>query len=280
MRLPPFFALVCLGLAALMSSQAVLADLTLFPTRIVLESNQRAAQVELMNSGTAPETYRISLVNRRMGEFGEFIALSEAGPGDLFADPMLRYSPRQVTIAPGSSQTVRIIVRKPADLASGEYRSHLQFDRVAEVAAATSIEQAATPSDQSVGVVITALIGASIPVIVRHGATEAGVTLTRLELVPAAASAAPVLNFQLERTGTRSVFGDLNVTFTPEGGSPVALASAGALAVYVPNVVRRARMMLQVPPGLVLARGRVQLQYRERTEAGGKVLALATLALP
>ena len=276
--LPGRTALVTLALA--LAAPLALADLSLYPTRIVLEKNQRAAQVELMNNGTAPETYRINLVNRRMGEMGEFIALEAPGPGDQFADPLLRYSPKQVTVQPGSSQTVRILVRKPADLAPGEYRSHLQFDRVADAAGATSVEQASTPGDKGIGVVITALVGASIPVIVRQGDTQASATLSDLALLPAAGDAAPALSFVINRSGNRSLYGDLTVRFTPKGGQPVDLAKAGALAVYVPNALRRARMALQVPAGTTLAGGSLSLSYRERAEAGGKMMAEASLSLP
>jgi len=268
------------ALALCLATPLALADLSLFPTRVVLENNQRAAQVELMNNGTEPETYRINMVNRRMGETGDFIALDAPGPGDLFADPLLRYSPRQVTVQPGSSQTVRILLRKPADLAPGEYRSHLQFDRVAEATGATSIEQADKSSEKAIGVVITALVGASIPVIVRHGDTQANTTLSELALLPATADAGPALSFQINRSGNRSVYGDLSVTFTPNGGEPVNLAKAGALAVYAPNALRRARMPLQAPLGTPLAAGMLELSYRERAEAGGKVMAEASLNLP
>jgi len=274
--LPSRFGLAALALAAPLA----LADLALFPTRIVLEKNQRAAQVELMNSGTAPETYRINLVNRRMGETGEFIALETPGPGDQFADPLLRYSPKQVTVQPGSSQTVRILVRKPSDLSPGEYRSHLQFDRVADASGASSVEQASDPGVNGIGVVITALVGASIPVIVRQGETQANATLSNLALLPAAGDAGPALSFQINRSGNRSLYGDLSVTFTPKDGQPVDLAKAGALAVYVPNALRRARMVLQVPPGTALAGGTLNLRYRERAEAGGKLIAEAGLTLP
>ena len=266
------------ALALCLAAPLALADLALFPTRIVLENNQRAAQVELMNSGTAPETYRINLVNRSMGEAGEFLPLDAPGPGDLFADPLLRYSPRQVTVQPGSSQTVRILVRKPAKLAAGEYRSHLQFDRVADSVGATSIEQAGQSDGKSIGVVITALVGASIPVIVRHGETQMSVTLSELALLPAVGDAGPALSFQINRSGNRSVYGDLSVRFMPQGGAPVELAKAGALAVYVPNPLRRARMQLLA--GTALAGGSLSLQYRERAEAGGKLLAEASLPLP
>lgn len=271
-------ALAALALLAVIPS--AWADLMLFPTRVVLEKNQRAAQVELMNTGTAPETYRINLVNRRMGEAGEFIALEAPGPGDQFADPLLRYSPKQVTVPPGGSQTVRILLRKPADLAQGEYRSHLQFDRVADTTEASSVEKATAPGDKQIGVVITALVGASIPVIVRHGDTQTSVTLSDLAFQPAGDKSPPALGFVINRSGNRSVYGDLSVTLTAKGGQPVELAKAGALAVYVPNAMRRARMTLQVPPGTTLAGGSLKLSYRERAEAGGKLLAEASLSLP
>ena len=215
-----------------------------------------------------------------MGETGEFIAIEAPGPGDQFADPLLRYSPKQVTVQPGSSQTVRILVRKPADLAPGEYRSHLQFDRVADAAGTSSVEQASTPGDKGIGVVITALVGASIPVIVRQGDTQASATLSDLALLPAAGDTAPALSFVINRSGNRSLYGDLTVRFTPKGGQPVDLAKAGALAVYVPNALRRARMALQVPAGTTLAGGSLSLSYRERAEAGGKMMAEASLSLP
>lgn len=268
------------ALVLLMAAQTAWADLSLFPTRLVLEKNQRAAQVELMNSGTEPETYRIRLVNRRMGENGEFIAIEAPGPGEQFADPLLRYSPRQVTIAPGTSQTVRLLLRKPADLAAGEYRSHLQFDRVLDATGASSVESVRSTDNKEIGVVIRALVGASIPVIVRQGDTQATATLSNLVLEQPAASQPSMLVFQMLREGNRSVYGDLAVRWTPRGGKPVDVAKAGGVAVYVPNTMRRARLPLQLPPEMALTGGRLDLTFRERPEAGGKLLAEAGLDLP
>jgi P pilus assembly chaperone PapD len=112
--------LICgLLLFFLITTPAAWADLSIFPTRIVLEKNQRSAQVELMNNGAEPVSYRINLVNRRMGENGELFEIDQAIEGELFADPLLRFSPRQVEILPGSSQIVRILVRKPTELIGG-----------------------------------------------------------------------------------------------------------------------------------------------------------------
>jgi hypothetical protein len=238
------------------------ADLMLHPTRLVFEKNQRTAQIELINT-----------------ELGQFEPADTAGPGERFADDMLRFSPRQVTLEPGTAQTVRVMLRKPAELAEGEYRSHLQFDKLPDVEGSASIEnQGKDAGGQGIGVVINALVGASVPVIVRHGATSANVSLSHLALQKDAGK--QLLALQFEREGSGSVYGDLSVTFTPRGGKPQTLAQAGGLAVYTPNRVRKAMLQLDVPAGMALAHGTLVVSYHERPEAGGKLLAQAQLELP
>ena len=264
----------------LLLQPAACADLMLFPTRVVFDRNDRAAQVELVNQGKTPETYRIVLVNRRMSEDGVFQEMPGAMAGEQSALEMLRYSPKQVTIEPGGSQTVRILLRKPAELAPGEYRSHLQFDRVADDEADGGLDARGGRPGGSVGVTISTLVGASIPVIVRHGETQADTRLSALRLLPAAAQEPPVMLFEVHRTGNRSTYGDFTVTYVPSQGTPVELSMVGGLAVYVPNVMRRVRMPLRLAPGLVLKGGSLRVAYRERPESGGKLLAEAALAVP
>ncbi|ATQ77645.1 hypothetical protein CR152_26425 [Massilia violaceinigra] len=254
-----------------------LAGLMLNPTRVVFTKNQRAAQVELINSDSTPATYRISLVNRRMTENGEFTGADTAGPDDRFADTMLSFSPRQVTLLPSTAQVVRVMLRKPATLAAGEYRSHLHFEKLADTGAASSVETQAA-SAQQIGVVLNTLIGASIPVIVRHQTEGASVTLSALDVQRGAKGAQ--LSFQIGRSGDSSVYGDVSATFVPQGGSEQVLAKAAGVAIYTPNPMRKASLNLTMPPGVTLARGTLHLRFRERAEAGGAVLAEATLALP
>ncbi|MES2016896.1 MAG: molecular chaperone [Pseudomonadota bacterium] len=276
MTTPTWYARLAALLLVLLPLPA-LAELMLNPNRVVFAKNQRAAQIELINHSKEVASYRISVVNRRMSETGEFIAVTEPGPEDRFADAMLSYSPRQVTLAPGSAQVVRLMVRKPDALADGEYRSHLHFERLPDASAlATSVEPG--PADgQKIGVVIKTLIGASIPVIVRHGASEAQATLAGLALQQEAGKA-PLLAFRIERSGNSSLYGDLSAVFTPRGGAGQMVGKAGGVAVYTPNALRRA--MLPLAPGTRLAGGELRLTYRERPEAGGKLLAEAALALP
>lgn len=263
-------------LGCLLAAPPALAGLMLHPTRLTFEKNQRAAQVELINDGNESATYRISLVNRRMTEDGDFSTITEPGPGEQFADSMLVFSPRQITLAPGATQTVRVMVRRPANLAAGEYRSHLLFEKQPEPGPAGS---AAAQDQQQIGIVLNVLVGASIPVIVREGDTTATAALSHLGL-QRSADGRPAIALQIDRTGTRSVYGDLEAIFTPTGGGQTVVARAGGIAVYTPNPMRRALLPVAAPGGAALAHGSLHVTYRERPDAGGRVLAEATIGLP
>jgi P pilus assembly chaperone PapD len=274
-----------LGWLAIFLAPLAMADLMLYPTRIDMEKNQRAAQVELVNRGPATESYRISVVNRRMTDTGQIVPANAAEPNERFAAEMLRYSPRQVTLKAGESQTVRISLRKPAGLANGEYRSHMQFDRLPDTQGSTDLEQAAKPASGDIAIRLTALVGASIPVIVRHGDTAASVMLDTLSLEPGAklegqADGLPLLVFHMNRSGNRSVYGNLLATYTPATGKPVAIGKVNGVAVYVPNALRKAKLPLRLPEGMVLQGGLIQLTFSQRPEDGGKPIAQASLALP
>lgn len=268
--------LALMGLAGLLVQPFAAADLMLHPTRLVFEKNQRAAQLDLINNGQETATYRISLVNRRMSETGEFSGVDTPAPNEQFADGMLRYSPRQVTLAPGAGQVVRVMLRKPAGLAPGEYRSHLMFERVPKARAQTSIEDRS--SDSELEIKLTPLIGVSIPLIIRHGETSAVATISNVELQHPADGQPAMVVFELRRSGNRSIYGDLAVTFTPDNGAEQRVAGAGGVAVYTPNPLRRIKMQLQ--SGIAPAHGTLRIVYRGRPEEGGKVLAEAVIQIP
>jgi P pilus assembly chaperone PapD len=264
--------------AAKASAQGAPGDLLVAPTRVVLEGSRRTAEVTLVNMGSATATYRIAFVNLRMNEQGgtKEISPSDAAADERSAEPLIRYSPRQVTLQPKIAQTVRIQLRLPPELPPGEYRSHLQFRAVPDAPVPPAAGEAAT--DFSIQLV--AVFGVSIPVIVRHGETSATATLSDLELRPSSGPGAlPSLRFRIDRAGNRSVYGDLAVTFEGAGSPPTVLGLANGVAVYTPNTTRTASLDLRVPPGVRLEHGRLHLAFTEQGKAG-KVIADADLVLP
>src|SRR5919109_1710393 len=222
-----FTLFLALSPLAARGAYAVVDDLMIFPTRIVLEDGQKAAQVDLINSGTEPISFRISLERKRMNELGEFQTVRDEGaPGELFADQIVRYSPRQVTLAPGGGQTVRIALKLPENLPPGEYRSHLAFSRVP---AASTLPPAQEGEDKKPGAVQTRLmayVGASIPVIVRHGKLDAKLSIGEVVLHPGNAGEAPQVEFVLHREGTRSVYGDISVVAIDADGREEQIGAA------------------------------------------------------
>lgn len=81
----------------------------------------------------------------------------------------------------------------------------------------------------------------------------------------------------MERTGNQSVYGDLAVSFTPNGGTEQIIGRANGVAVYTPNALRRAHMILQRPGNLRLSNGTLRVTYREQAKDGGKLLAETVL---
>jgi fimbrial chaperone protein len=271
------FVLLLAGLAPFSS----FADLMINPTRVVFEGNQRSAQIDVINDGTTPATYRVRVVNRQMTESGEFKEITSPGAGDQFADSMLVYSPRQIVLKPGTQQLVRIALRKPADLAEGEYRSHLMFEKVADPGLSNTLESQIKPGPNEVGVNIAALVGVSIPVIVRQGKTDATTTISGIAVAQPRTPGQPgAIEFEVNRSGNRSVYGDLTATFKTPAGPEQLVAQAGGVAVYVPNTHRRVRLNLQMPDGTQLAGGTLKVTYKERIADSGKLLAESSIQIP
>ena len=263
-----------------MLSLPALAQLMLNPTRVTIEKNQRSSQLDLINIGNQAATYRVSLVNRRMNENGDFSPAETALAGEQFADDMVRFSPRQVTIAPGATQVIRLSLRKPAELPEGEYRSHLLIERIADTTLQTSIENKTDADSKDIKIQLLALVGASIPLIVRHGETAYSISISNLALQPASGEQPPALTLTLNRAGTRSSYGDMVVTFIPENATPREIARLGGIAVYVPNGLRQVKIALPPKTDTPISRGTLHIAYLQRPEEGGKVIAEAKLDVP
>lgn len=251
-------------------------DLVVSPTRVVLEGRDRSAQLSLVNKGSETATYRITVINMRMSPDGGMTEIAQPEPGQDFADQLFRYSPRQVTLEPGASQAIRLLLRKPKDLADGEYRSHMMM-RAVPKAAGQSVEQAA---GAGATVRLIPVFGIAVPIIVRHGKVDYGMSLSDMKFVPAAdKDQLNKVSFNLNRSGNRSSYGDLTATLTA-GGKDIVLSQIMRLAVYTPNPSRLVEMSLRVPDGVTLSGNTLKVDYKSIPEEGAKVLAEQSIILP
>lgn len=282
-RAPEFLAgmmMAAIVAAASFGSTAVQAqgagDLVVSPTRVVLEGRARSAQLGLVNKGSETATYRITVINMHMGEDGSMTEVGNPVEGQQFAGNLFRYSPRQVTLEPGASQAIRLLVRKPKDLPDGEYRSHMMMRAVPD-AAGQSVENTGAAGAT---VRLIPVFGIAVPIIVRHGKVEYDMSLSDMTFVPPSEQdQLPKVRFKLNRTGNRSSYGDLTATLTA-GGKDIVLSEIFRLAVYTPNASRTVEMTLRVPDGVKLSGNSLKISYKSTPDEGGKLLAESSTILP
>lgn len=255
-------------------------DLMITPTRVVFEGRTRTAEVVLIHRGTQRATYRLSFQKMRMNENGSLEEIKTPGPNDRFAEDMIRYSPRRIVLDPGQPQTVRLLLRKPRNLEPGEYRSHFLIRALPPKDAGTNIESVERKPGE-ISVQLTMIYGVSIPVIVRHGDLSAKAALEDLALAPPRdGETGKGLSLRVKRAGTKSIYGDFDVTFTRQDGDAIPIGLMRGVAVYTPNESRNLRIPLNPPEGVSLANGRLRVTYRQPPDSGGAVLAEHEIAIP
>jgi P pilus assembly chaperone PapD len=268
-----------LSLITMIASETLAAPrLMVTPTRLVFDGNTRSAQVSVINTGDETGTYRIELVNRRMTFEGQFEDVKTAQPGELFADNMVRYSPRQVVLEPGKSQVVRFMLRKRAGLEPGEYRSHILFKAIPKDA---GLDVKSLAKSDNISISLTPIISISIPVIVRHGKTDASVAFSTVKYNPPPKQGAlPSLYMELQRGGNQSVYGDMLVEYVQNDGVSTVIAQINGIAIYTPNDKRALTLPLKVPDGIDLKSGLIRVFYREKAGQKNSLLAETELKLP
>lgn len=168
---------ICMLLPILNPAMAT-AGITITPTRVVFEDRDRFKEVTLVNTGDEYHTYEIGwqytkMIQDKVPPY-EFI---ESSFTDFDLAKHIVYTPRRVTLPPGSKQKVRLALRRPADVAPGEYRAHLYFKMLRDEAPVQEVEQAKAAS-----AAVRINVAYSIPVIFHAGTPDVSATIDSLAL--------------------------------------------------------------------------------------------------
>lgn len=260
----PLLTLPLLSLSSLATAESILQVL---PTRVVMAGAKRSVTVTLINRGDEDGNYRMFFRNIRANENGEFSEIQEPQAGELFADNMVRFSPRRIMVPARSKQSIRVLLRKPADLDNGEYRSHLVFRKLP--VQNSLLDQAS--SENAVGFSLRPIVEVTIPIIVRHGETEATMTLSDATLVKPNEFEESI-KFTINREGNRSLYGDVDVWWVNNDGQKQNIAMARGIAVYTPNDKRVFSLQLDMV-GKNASDGKLLLEFNEDPAYGGNLKA-------
>lgn len=257
------------------------AGILVTPTRVVLEGKNRSASISLANNGNKEGNYKLEFVNKRMTESGGIVNADKAMEGELFADDILRISPRRVFLKPGDHQNIRILLRKPKDLPDGEYRTHLNFILAPDddlTQREQDNKQKKNEQDSTLTISIRANFGVTIPVIVRNGNLSVAADMSDISLSKGE-DGKPKILFTVNRNGGKSLYGDIKIIHMASGGKETMLKSLGGLAVYTPNKKRKFDIPLDLPDIVDLKNGRIDIIYQEKAEDGGDIITRGTLKL-
>lgn len=185
-------------------SDHALSNLSITPTRVVFQENQRYSDVVLVNPTREKKVYEISLLNKSMNENGEIFSSDSFGPGEFSAFNAIYYAPRIIEIGPGGKQKVRIVSRINANYSDGEYRSHLLFREVIDDNQKSGINSQTE----------SLFFAISIPIILRKGNLSYGFSLSNPQISEQASGT--FLVFDINREGNMSLFGDAAVYWKRE----------------------------------------------------------------
>ncbi len=253
-----YFASFLLLFVVLIPEVSQSQNLVLNPNRIVFEGKTRKEQLLVNNPSDEEQTYRVTFVNKEMLEDGRYedIKKEDEGKGK-FSDKIIRFSPRTFTLAPRTSQTVRLQLRKKKDMEEGEYRSHMKVSVVPKTQA-PEVREA-----ESVNIQIQVHYGITIPVIVRNGELKYSAKVSEAKIITNE-DGSKSLKAKIERSGERSVYGDISITHYNESGTSTVLKFLPGVSVFSPNTHRIFDIKLEIPEEVDISKGKLEIKYIDR----------------
>lgn len=244
----------------MLTSMTCSASLMITPLRASFFDNKRSDEIILVNNSEEVNSYRLEWVEQMALPQGGYRPLTAAEAASFpSASKFLRYSPRQVTLKPGESQTIKLVLRKPNNLPAGEYRSHLRF---------RAIPKTLTPE---AGINVYAIMSYAIPVIVKQGPKQAQVSLEQVSM--ATLNGKPQLKLTLNRAGTSSVIGNVQVFYKASGSNnQLEIAKYNDFSIY-PEVKQSQLTLINTGEMPTSLNGILKLVYSGTQEWSGTTFA-------
>ncbi len=259
--------LMALATAMLVMATPVRADMLISPLRVLLDKDNQTASIILNNPSDGARTYRLEWVDQQMSEDGVYRPYKE-GESRQSASSYLRLAPRQITVAAKSSQSVRVSFHSNADMAPGEYRSHLLFKVLEDVSEPYSVSKIG--AGEGMTMQLNMQLSMSIPVVIRYRVTaQPNVKIAKVEPVPTTAPGqAAQLAVVLQRSGVASSFGRVIIEMQVTPDAPVEkIGQADNISIFTDMAERR--LILSLRDSSIPAGAWLRIAYEGTDEYAG-----------
>jgi hypothetical protein len=208
----PIFVL-CLGSLAAKAVQ-------ISPPRVVIGQDKKTSYVYIKNDSDKARTFRFRWKNLAMDKDGNLRNLDAVDaslvPDFKPAEEYIRFSPRRTTLRPGETQRVTFLVRRPADMVDGEYRSHFVVEQAPKVTNEFEAEIATEEAPTATGVGVKMLVSRAFPIYLLHGNAHASLALdnAQLKLNPNTGTegqSTHMVDLDFSKTGNRSIIATADI---------------------------------------------------------------------
>ena len=173
------------------------------PTYVAFDKGKSTARLTLNNRSNQIKVITFEWERRAFDENGKTFFVEDGQVADNYspADPYIEFSPRRVILKPMQRQTVRLIAKRPQDMASGEYRSHflIKEEKIMNSPVKGEGEKKGVAGE------IIVNVNKSIPVFLRQGDTSVDVSLDKADMVSRGGK--DFLDVSISNNSSRSIYG-------------------------------------------------------------------------
>lgn len=245
------------------------------PHRVDIPPDGRIEELNVANKSDVPRRYDLQIINQVMTENG---TTERRDTFEYSAEKMLKFTPKRFTLEPGQRQVIRVMVRRPKDLADGDYHSHLLFREVP--LRNQERDTGADGSGQKASFEIQALYGVAVPVVVQHGTVSSEMGIVTTELVRDERGN-PALGVVFSRSGNGEAAALLSIVHRLPGKEDVPVVTEQWVRIYREVDQIRRLVGFTPPEGHRLSGGTLALTLtKDPRTPQAKVIATAEIPLP
>jgi len=264
------FAIVSLTLASSVS----LADKVMFftPTRVLLNDQKKVEVMNITNLSEITRSYKISLQDQVMTHQGVTASVDNF---EYSAKRMLRFVPREFTLAPGERQTIRIMSRLRPDTQEGEYHTHIQF--LEDV----SQRQKNNPPLNSKSASISAPLAYEtlIPAVISYGSINTTIGLKDAKISKTSNDSEYKIDLVLTRSGNGQGTAYVDTHYVAPDGTSTIVAPRRTVYLYreIDERIKDYDFTLasNLKPG-----GKIKLSVYDKPEKGANIVKQTILNIP
>lgn len=245
------------------------------PHRVDIPPNGRIEELNVANKSDVPRRYDLQVINQVMTENG---TTERRDTFEYSAEQMLKFTPKRFTLEPGERQVIRVMVRRPKDLADGDYHSHLLFREVP--LRNQERDTSKDGSGQKASFEIQALYGVAVPIVVQHGNVSSAMAVVSTALVKDERGK-PGLAIEFSRSGNGEAAALLSIVHRLPGKEDVPVVTEQWVRIYREVDKIRRTVGFTLPEGHNLSGGTLALTLtKDPRTPQAQIIDTAEISLP